>query len=52
LQIAQRQGCALIVFVTYDLLAGGLYDRLGYQTVSVVKGCPVGGTTRWYRKEL
>jgi hypothetical protein len=49
---AQRRGCALIVFVAYDLLAAGLYERLGYETVGVVEGCPVGSTARWYRKNL
>jgi GNAT superfamily N-acetyltransferase len=49
---ARRRGCALILFVAYDLLAAGLYQRLGYETVGVVEGCPVGSTARWYRKEL
>jgi GNAT superfamily N-acetyltransferase len=49
---ARRRGCALIVFHAYDLLAPGLYERLGYQTVGAVEGCPAGSTARWYRKDL
>jgi len=49
---ARRRGCALVVFHAYDLLAAGLYERLGYDTVGVVDGCPAGSTTRWFRKVL
>jgi GNAT superfamily N-acetyltransferase len=49
---ARRRGCALIVFHAYDLLARGLYDRLGYETVGVIENCPVGSAARWYRKVL
>jgi hypothetical protein len=49
---AQRRGCGLVLFVAYDLLAAGLHERLGYETVGVVEGCPVGSRARWYRKEL
>ncbi len=35
---ARRRGCALVVFHAYDLLPPGLYERLGYETVGVIKG--------------
>jgi GNAT superfamily N-acetyltransferase len=49
---ARRRGCALVELHAYDLLVFGLYDRLGYETVGVVDGCPAGSRTRWYRKLL
>jgi GNAT superfamily N-acetyltransferase len=49
---ARRRGGALVAFHAYDLLAGDLYDRLGYETVGVIEGCPAGSATRWYRKAL
>ncbi|MGN6170972.1 MAG: GNAT family N-acetyltransferase [Solirubrobacteraceae bacterium] len=49
---ARRRGCALIVFHAYDLLARGLYERLGYETVGVIENCPTGSAARWYRKVL
>ena len=49
---ARRRGCALVVFHAYDLLARGLYECLGYETVGVIKNCPAGSTARWYRKVL
>jgi ribosomal protein S18 acetylase RimI-like enzyme len=49
---ARRRGCALLVFHAYDLLARGLYDRLGYETVGVIDNCPAGSAARWYRKRL
>ena len=49
---ARRQGCALVVFHAYDLLARGLYERLGYDTVGVIENCPEGSAARWYRKSL
>ena len=49
---ARRRGCALVLFHAYDLLAGDLFTRLGYETVGVVDGCPVGSAARWYRKDL
>jgi len=49
---ARRRGCRLVVFHAYDLLARGLYDRLGYETVGVVENCPTGSAARWYRKLL
>ena len=38
----RRRGCALVVFHAYDLLARGLYERLGYETVGVIENCPAG----------
>ena len=32
--------------------AKGFYEKLGYRTVGVIEDCPVGTTTRWYRKDL
>ena len=49
---AGRRGCALVMLHAYDLLARGLYERLGYETVRVIKNCPGGSAARWYRKVL
>jgi GNAT superfamily N-acetyltransferase len=49
---ALRRGCTLVQFRAYDLLTAGLYERLGYETVGVIDGCPAGSTARWYRKDL
>ena len=49
---ASRRGCALVVLHAYDLLARGLYERLGYETVAVIENCPAGSAARWYRKAL
>lgn len=49
---ARRRGCALVQFRAYDLLTPGLYERLGYETVGVMQGCPAGSTARWYRKNM
>ena len=49
---ARRRGCALVVFHAYDVLARGLYDRLGYETVGIIANCPAGSAARWYRKVL
>jgi GNAT superfamily N-acetyltransferase len=49
---ALRRGCALVVLHAYDLLARGLYDRLGYETVGIIANCPAGSAARWYRKVL
>ena len=49
---ARRGGCVLVVFHAYDLLARGLYERLGYETVGVIENCPAGSAARWYRKVL
>jgi GNAT superfamily N-acetyltransferase len=50
--VARRRGCALIEFFAYDLLAAGLYERLGYEAVGVIEGCPAGSAARWFRKSL
>ena len=50
--VARRRGCSLVQFLAYDLLAPGLYERLGYESVGVVEGCPAGSAARWYRKRL
>ena len=49
---ARRRGCALVQFLAYDLLTPGLYERLGYETVGIIKGWPAGSAARWYRKDL
>ncbi len=49
---ARRRGCALVLFHAYDLLAPGLYERLGYETVGVIEGYPAGSAARWYRKHV
>jgi GNAT superfamily N-acetyltransferase len=49
---ARRRGCALVMLHAYDLLARGLYERLGYETVGVIDNCPPGSAARWYRKDL
>ena len=49
---ARRRGCTQVVFHAYDLLARGLYERLGYETVGIIENCPVGSAARWYRKVL
>jgi ribosomal protein S18 acetylase RimI-like enzyme len=49
---ARRRGCTLVVLHAYDLLARGLYERLGYETVGIIENCPVGSAARWYRKVL
>ena len=49
---ARRRGCSLVVFHAYDLLARGLYERLGYETVGIIENCAAGGAARWYRKIL
>jgi GNAT superfamily N-acetyltransferase len=49
---AREHGCRLVMGLTYDVLTGDFYDRLGYETVGFIEGCPAGTTTRWYRKDL
>ncbi len=49
---ARRRGCGLVAFHAYDLLARGLYERMGYETVGVIENCPAGSAARWYRKAL
>jgi GNAT superfamily N-acetyltransferase len=49
---ARERGCGLVTFHAYDLLTAGLYERLGYEAVGVIEGCPPGSAARWFRKEL
>ena len=49
---ARLQGCRLVMGLTYDVLIGDFYDRLGYRTVGVLEDCPAGTATRWYCKDL
>ncbi len=49
---AQLRGCRLVMGLTYDVLIGDFYDRLGYRTIGLLEDCPAGTTTRWYCKEL
>jgi GNAT superfamily N-acetyltransferase len=50
--VAKQRGCALVELLAYDLLAAGLFERFGYESVGVVEGCPAGSAARWYRKDL
>ncbi len=49
---ARRRGCTFVHGRAYDLLAPGFYERLGYETVGMIEGCPAGTTARWHRKDL
>ena len=49
---AGRRGCGVVAFLAYDLLARGMYERLGYETVGVIEGYPAGSAARWFRKDL
>ena len=49
---ARRQGCRLVMGLTYEALTADFYDRLGYRTVGSIQDCPAGTTTRWYCKDL
>jgi GNAT superfamily N-acetyltransferase len=49
---ARRRGCAFVALHAYDLLARGLYERLGYETIGILEDCPAGSAARWYRKVL
>ena len=49
---AKLRGCRLVMGLTYDVLIGDFYDRLGYLTIGVLEDCPAGTATRWYCKEL
>ncbi len=49
---ARLRGCRLVMGLTYDVLIGDFYDRLGYRTIGALEDCPRGTTTRWYCKEL
>jgi GNAT superfamily N-acetyltransferase len=50
--VARLRGCSVVQFFAYDLLAAGLHEHLGYETVGVVEDCPAGSAARWYRKRL
>ena len=50
--VAKQRGCALVELLAYDLLAAGLFERFGYESVGVVEGCPAGSAARWYRKDI
>jgi GNAT superfamily N-acetyltransferase len=50
--VARRRGCRLVQFFAYDLLAAGFHERLGYEAVGAIEGCPAGSTARWFRKDL
>lgn len=49
---ARRQGCRLLMGLTYAALTGDFYDRLGYRIVGALENCPDTTTTRWYAKDL
>lgn len=49
---AKLRGCRLVMGLTYDVLIGDFYDRLGYRTIGFLEDCPAGTTTRWYCKDL
>ncbi len=49
---ARQRGCRLVMGLTYDVLTGDYYERLGYRTVGLIENCPVGTNTRWYCKVL
>jgi GNAT superfamily N-acetyltransferase len=49
---ARDRGCRLVMGLTYDVLVGDYYDRLGYRTVGVIDDYPSGTSTRWYCKDL
>ena len=42
----------LVMGLTYDVLTGDYYDRLGFRTVGTIENCPTGTSTRWYCKDL
>lgn len=49
---ARERGRGVVAFLAYDLLARGLYERLGYETVGVIDGFPAGSAARWFQKRL
>ena len=49
---ARDRGCGVVAFLAYDLLARGLYEHLGYETVGVIDGYPAGSAARWFKKRL
>ena len=49
---AGRRGCRLVMGLTYDVLVGDFYERLGYRTIGLIEDYPAGTATRWYSKEI
>jgi len=49
---ARDRGCRLVMGLTYDVLIGDFYKRLGYRTVGLIDDYPAGTSTRWYCKEI
>ena len=49
---ALDRGCRLVMGLTYDVLIGDFYERLGYRTVGLIEDYPAGTSTRWYCKEI
>jgi GNAT superfamily N-acetyltransferase len=49
---AKDRGCRLVMGLTYDVLTGDYYERLGYRTVGLIENYPAGTATRWYCKDL
>ena len=49
---AKNRGCRLVMGLTYDVLTGNYYERLGYRTIGVIEDYPAGTSTRWYCKDL
>jgi GNAT superfamily N-acetyltransferase len=49
---ARDRGCQLVMGLTYDVLIGDFYERLGYRTVGLIEDYPAGTSTRWYCKEI
>ena len=39
---ARLRGCRLVMGLTYDVLIGDFYDRLGYRTIGLLEDCPAG----------
>ena len=42
---ARRRGCRIVMGLTYGVLTGDYYDRLGYRTVGVIENYPTGTTS-------
>ena len=51
-EAAARRGCRLVVVLTHDVQAPGLYRAAGYTLVATVDGYPAGGAAHWFRKSL
>ena len=46
------RGCRLVMGLTYDVLIGDFYERLGYRTIGLIEDYPAGTSTRWYCKYI